>query len=116
MADKDVPGEFVKIYRFMTCGLNLKGSELLVYARVFSFSEESSYVYFESQARCAKFLNISVRQVRRSLAVLEQRGLIFVKGPLESSGKKRRFVVINGEAVADALLRLEGPAEPRLST
>jgi transcription initiation factor IIE alpha subunit len=79
-----------------------------------ALARRSSYVYFESQARCAKFLNISVRQVRRSLASLEERGLIFVKEPLESLGKKRRFVVINGEAVADALLRLEEPAEPHL--
>lgn len=41
-------GEFATVYRFMTEGLGLRGSDLLVYARIFSFCQEESGTYFES--------------------------------------------------------------------
>ena len=38
-------GEFATVYRFMTEGLGLRGSDLLVYARVFSFCQEETGAY-----------------------------------------------------------------------
>lgn len=41
--------EYVGVYRFMTEGMGLRGSELLVYARVFSFCRYEGVEFYESK-------------------------------------------------------------------
>jgi predicted transcriptional regulator len=100
-------GEFATVYRFMTEGLGLRGSDLLVYARVFSFCQEESGTYFESAESCAAFLNMSERQVRRSLGNLVSRDLIAETADAETCPRGRTFV-LRREAVSAAITRVEG--------
>lgn len=89
-------GEFATVYRFMTEGLGLRGSDLLVYARVFSFCQEEGGTYFESAESCAAFLNMSERQVRRSLGNLVSRDLIAETADAETCPRGRAFVLRRG--------------------
>lgn len=100
-------GEFATVYRFMTEGLGLRGSDLLVYARVFSFCQEEGSTYFESAESCAEFLNMSERQVRRSLGNLVSRDLIAETADAETCLRGRAFV-LRREAVSAAITRVEG--------
>ena len=100
-------GEFATVYRFMTEGLGLRGSDLLVYARVFSFCQEETGAYFESAESCAEFLNMSERQVRRSLGSLASRGLI-VEVDCPAQCARGRAFVLRRETVRDAIQLVEG--------
>lgn len=68
--------EYVKVYRFMTEGMGLQGTLLLVYARIFGFCKETGGSFWESRRGTAEFLGISVRQVNRDMRRLEEDGLI----------------------------------------
>jgi predicted transcriptional regulator len=107
-------GEFATVYRFMTEGLGLRGSDLLVYARVFSSCEEETGTHFESAESCAVFLNMSERQVRRSLVSLASRGLIVEADGSAQCARGRAFSLC-GEAVRDAIRRVEGGDADKLS-
>ncbi len=84
----------------MTAGLGLRGSDLLVYARVFSFCQEETGTYFESAESCAEFLNMSERQVRRSLGNLVSRDLIVEAAGTEQCTRSRAFALCR-EAVRE---------------
>ncbi|MEE1275147.1 MAG: hypothetical protein UHI81_11680 [Olegusella sp.] len=64
--------EYVKVYRFMTEGMGLQGTLLLVYARIFGFCKETGGSFWESRRGTAEFLGISVRQVNRDMRKLEE--------------------------------------------
>ena len=68
--------EYVKVYRFMTEGMGLQGTLLLVYARIFGFCKETGGSFWESKRGTAEFLGISARQVSRDVRKLEEDGLI----------------------------------------
>ena len=72
--------EYVRIYRFMTEGMELRGSELLVYARVFSFCRHEGVEFYESKQSTARMLGISERQVHRAISSLVARGLLVERG------------------------------------
>jgi hypothetical protein len=73
---KSRAAEFVKVYRFMTEGMGLTGTSLLVYARIFGFCKDTGGSFWESRRGTAEFLGISERQVNRVIAGLESHGLI----------------------------------------
>ena len=54
--------EFVKVYRFMTEGMGLQGTLLLVYARIFGFCKETGGSFWESRRGTAEFLGIGACQ------------------------------------------------------
>ena len=103
-------GEFATVYRFMTEGLGLRGSDLLVYARVFSFCQEETGAFFESAESCAEFLNMSERQVRRSLGSLLSRGLI-AEADCPAQCVRGRAFVLRRQAVRDAIQLVERRAD-----
>lgn len=102
-------GEFATVYRFITEGLGLRGPDLLVYARVFSFYQEETGAYFKSAESCAEFLNMSERQVRRSLGSLLSRDLI-AEADYPAQCARGRAFVLRREAVRDAIQLVEGGA------
>lgn len=72
--------EYVKVYRFMTEGMGLSGTELLIYARVFGFSKQNGGEFWESKRGIAEFLGISERQAHRSFRSLVEKGLLMEVG------------------------------------
>ena len=72
--------EYVRVYRFMTEGMGLRGCELLVYARIFGFCRHEGVEFYESKRGTARMLGISERQVHRAVSALEARGLIVELG------------------------------------
>lgn len=71
---------FFPVYRFMAVGLGLSGTELLLYARIFSFCAQTGRNFYESKTRTAEFLGVSDRQVRRATKKLLEKGLIVEVG------------------------------------
>ena len=109
----DSPSEFVKVYRFMTEGLGLSGADLLVYARVFSLCGAEEGRYYESRDRTARFLSLSVRQVRRSLARLEAAGLVVADGWHEwGRSPPTKAYRVDDERVREALGGRGEPSAP----
>ena len=72
--------ESVKVYRFMTEGMGLSGTELLIYARVFGFSKQNGGEFWESKRGISEFLGISERQAHRSFRSLVEKGLLVEVG------------------------------------
>ena len=68
--------EYVKVYRFMTEGMGLSGTELLIYARVFGFSKLNGGEFWESKRGIAEFLGISERQAHRSFKSLVEKRIL----------------------------------------
>ena len=69
---KSRAAEFVKVYRFMTEGMGLTGTSLLVYARIFGFCKDTGGSFWESRRGTAEFLGISERQVTKRYEVTEE--------------------------------------------
>ena len=94
--------EFVKVYRFMTEGMGLLGTELLVYARVFSFYKQTGGEFWESKRGTAEFLGISERQVHRAFKGLEAKGLVREAGEhaLPNGRITKRYEVERGPVEA----------------
>ncbi|MGO5413913.1 hypothetical protein [Slackia isoflavoniconvertens] len=66
---------FVVVYDFMAQELHLKGSDLLVYARIFGF-HQAGRDYYESKHGLASFFGFSDRTAFESVSRLIERGLI----------------------------------------
>lgn len=64
------------IYGFMCERLGLGGSELLVYALIYSFSRSDAEVYFGSRDFLARATGLSLSTVARALSSLVEAGLI----------------------------------------
>lgn len=92
------------MYRFMTEGMGLFGTELLVYARVFGVYKQTRGEFWESRGGTAEFLGISERQVHRAFRGLEAKGLIREVGEhaLPNGRITKRYEVVR-EPVADAM-------------
>ena len=94
--------EYVKVYRFMTEGMGLSGTELLIYARVFGFSKLNGGEFWESKRGTAEFLGISERQVHRAFKGLEAKGLVREAGEhaLSNGRITKRYEVERGPVEA----------------
>lgn len=66
---------FLILHPFMWRDLELRGNELLVFARVRGFCKNGG-TFYESRARTADYLGISERSVIRSIGSLASKGLI----------------------------------------
>ncbi|MBQ8372469.1 MAG: helix-turn-helix domain-containing protein [Clostridia bacterium] len=64
------------IYGFMCERLGLGGSELLVYALIYSFTRCDAEVYFGSQDFLARATGLSLSTVKRALSSLIESGLV----------------------------------------
>ena len=96
--------EYVKVYRFMTEGMGLTGTSLLVYARVFGFCKETGGSFWESRRGTAEFLGMSERQVNRDIRRLERMGLIENIGEQRlPSGRVTKRYEVSDEPVRQAL-------------
>lgn len=70
---------FLVIHPFMWRELGLKGTQLLVFARVYGFCKGGG-IFFESRQRTASYLGISERSVIRAIGDLADRGLLAETG------------------------------------
>ena len=59
--------------------LGLKGTALLVFARIYGFCRDGG-TFYESRKRTSTYLGVSERSVIRAVSELEQRGLIAETG------------------------------------
>lgn len=66
---------FVTVYDFMGQKLGLKGSDLVVYARIFGF-HQAGRSFYESKSSTACFFGISDRAVFDAVSRLKAKGLI----------------------------------------
>jgi hypothetical protein len=66
---------YVKVYDFMAKGLGLKGTELMLYARIFGF-HQAGKTFYESRAGTAEFFGCTPRAVASAASSLVARGLI----------------------------------------
>lgn len=66
---------FLTLYPFMWKTLGLKGTQLLVFGRIYGFCKGGGSFY-ESRSGTAKYLNISERSVVRSIKELHEAGVI----------------------------------------
>lgn len=71
-------GLYYKVYDFMTEDLELSGNELLVYAFIFSFSQNKGANYIGSAQYIAKRTKASLRTVRTCIRTLQQKRLLLV--------------------------------------
>ena len=70
------PAGYYRIYGFMERELMLKGSELRVYAILFSFTSGDAGMYYGTKKYLAESLMLSERSIYRAIAALFKRGLI----------------------------------------
>ena len=108
--------EYVKVYRFMTEGMGLSGTELLIYARVFGFSKLNGGEFWESKRGIAEFLGISERQAHRSFRSLVDKGLLLEVGErLLPNGRITKRYEVAQEPVRKGLSSMARryPASPR---
>lgn len=98
------PTDSITIYRWMIDGLQLKGAELMVYAYIFSKSEET-FKYSASSYEIRSFLRISKRQYFYVIFSLRKYRYIDVK---LHTGKKSEYS-LNLEAIAFALKKTFNP-------
>ena len=77
------PDTFLVLYPFMWKQLDLKGVELLVFARAYGFCKNGGSFY-ESRARTASYLGISERSVTRAMGSLVSRGVLIDVDPYVS--------------------------------
>ena len=100
---------FYPIYKFMERELRLRGSELRVYALLFSFSVGRVGMYYGSRKYLADTLSVSERTVYRSLKALFERGLIenVYDKESERSGIRCSYVNDNNEESGEKLSFIE---------
>ena len=69
---------YIMIQGFMVSELNLKGTELLVYAIIYGFSQTEGQCFTGSRSYLAEWTNCTVRGVAKCLISLKEKGLIDV--------------------------------------
>jgi DNA-binding transcriptional ArsR family regulator len=107
--------EYVKVYRFMTEGMGLAGTALLVYARVFGFCKDTGGSFWESRRGTAEFLGMSERQVNRDFRRLEDDGLIRCVGEWRlPNGRITKRYEVADEPVRKALRIVARRHDPSL--
>lgn len=89
------PDPFMVLYPFMWRDLDLRGIELLVFARAYGFCKRGGSFY-ESRARTADYLGISERSVTRAMGALVERDVLIDLDPFASlDGVSTRTYVIS---------------------
>ena len=88
---------YYPIYKFMERELMLKGSELMAYALIFSFSMSRAGMYYGSRKYLAESLAVSERTVYRIINNLLKRGLIESVWDRENDRHGLRCTYINRE-------------------
>ena len=79
--------EYFKIHRFMIDELKLKGNDLLVYALIFSFTNNSDKMcFFGSQRYIGEYLGMCRQSVNVSIKALTEKGYI-KKSIIQNNGK-----------------------------
>ena len=64
------------IHGWMINRLGLSGTDLLIYAIIYGFSQDGESVFFGSRSYLTEWTGVSIASVRRSLRLLIERGLI----------------------------------------
>lgn len=73
----DIRGDNVRIHSFMIQDLNLRGSELIIYALVYGYHEQDMEMILNLE-ELSMWTRISIPQVQGVLWQLEERGLIVI--------------------------------------
>ena len=68
--------DFILIQGFMINDLDLKGSELIIYAAIYGFSKDGKQRFHGSRHYLGKWANIAVSNVQNNLNSLVEKGLI----------------------------------------
>lgn len=101
---RDDARTYLRIYRFMWSGLGLSGAALLVYARIYGYSQTGEGVYYESKRHTAAFLGISEREVFRAIGLLNKQQLITEVGEFRlGNGRRTKAYRINEARVRTLL-------------
>lgn len=89
---------FLILRPFMWRELGLKGTALLVFARIYGFCKDGG-TFYESRKRTASYLGVSERSVIRAVSELEQRSLIAeIGGEWARDGMTTRSYVLGHRA------------------
>lgn len=92
---------FLVVHRFMWDRLDLSGTTLLVFARIYGFCS-GGREFYESKPNTAAFLGISERTVFRAVSELLERGLIEERGTRRArSGATKRYALTELAAEPD---------------
>lgn len=79
---------YVKVYDFMAKELGLKGTELMLYARIFGFSQAGK-TFYESRAGTAEFFGCTPRAIVSAASGLVAKGLIEEVDPIPEARSLR---------------------------
>lgn len=103
---------FIIVRPFMLHELGLKGTQLLVFARIYGFCKGGGR-FFESRARTARMLNVSERSVIRAIGELVDRELIEEAGAeWIPDGYSTRAYCLGFEAIRAELPRANDKMSP----
>lgn len=82
---------YIVILNFMVTDLKLKGSELLVYALIYGFSQDGESKYYGSRRYIAEWFNCSLPTIDKALNGLLQKGIIIKHEEVINGVKFNRF-------------------------
>ena len=82
---------YIVILDFMVRDLKLKGSELLVYALIYGFSQDGESKYYGSRRYIADWFNCSLPTIDKALNRLLEKGIIFKHEEVINGVKFNRF-------------------------
>lgn len=85
---------FVLIQGWMVTDLGLKGLDLLIYAIIYSFSQDGEGFFTGSLSYLMEWTNSSNYGVRKSLSSLEARGLIYKEVHVVNCVRRCRYSYI----------------------
>lgn len=109
---------FLKVYEFMTRDLGLQGVQLLLYARIFGFSDsdDGEGSFYESRRSTADYLGVTERAVTKCLKALVEKGLVLECGRHRlPSGRSTKRYVANMAALVNAGILDDSPIGERCS-
>lgn len=87
---------YMVILPWMREELDLKGNELLVYALIHGFSQESQGCFFGSLEYISRACGCSRNTVINTLRVLQERGLLRKRELVENNVKMCQYIALNG--------------------
>ena len=95
------------IHAWMATKLKLSGNELLLYALIFTFSQDGKSEFFGSRSYLSDFINASKRTVDGVLTSLQEKGLI-KKRVQVTNGVTNNFYSVCDEEIAQGVQKLQG--------
>lgn len=98
------------IHAWMATKLKLSGNELLLYALIFTFSQDGKSEFFGSRSYLSDFINASKRTVDGVLTSLQEKGLI-KKRVQVTNGVTNNFYSVCDEEIAQGVQKLQGDGE-----